>query len=126
MDTATIDAGDLVPIALFVAIAATYCVKYYFAHRTRQDVLATVRMALERGQPLTPEMLDRLGQTSRPKNSDLRRGVIAVCVGIGLMAVGLILHEHDAIRPLIATGTVPVLLGLAYLVLWRFGDGNPR
>ena len=120
------DAGEFVPMVFFVAIAATYCVKYYFAHRTRQDVLSTVRMALERGQPLTPEMLDRLGQTSRPKNADLRRGVIAVCLGIGLIAFGFILGQPDAFRPLIATGTVPVLLGLAYLALARFGDGNPR
>jgi len=119
---ATINIGSedtLVPIVLFTAIAVTYCVKYFFAHRTRQDTQHTVRMALERGQPLSPELLDRLGQTASPKRNDLRRGVIGICLGIGLGAFGLALGQPDAVRPMLAVGLVPLLLGLAYLVLWR-------
>ena len=116
-------ADNLVPIVLFLAIALTFCLKYYFAHRTRQDVQNTVRVALERGEPLTPELLDRLGQTSPPKKTDLRRGVIGIVLGIGLGAFGLVIGEPDAVRPMLAVGLVPLLLGLAYLVLWRLsGD----
>jgi len=116
-------ADNLVPIVLFLAIALTFCLKYYFAHRTRQDVQNTVRVALERGEPLRPELLDRLGQTSPPKKTDLRRGVIGIVLGIGLGAFGLVIGEPDAVRPMLAVGLVPLLLGLAYLVLWRLsGD----
>jgi hypothetical protein len=118
---------DLVPIVLFVVIAVTYCVKYYFAHRSRQDVQNTVRAALERGDPLTPELLDRLVQPPAPKRTDLRRGVVGVCLGIGIGVFGLVLGEPEAVRPMLAVGMVPVLLGVAYLVLWRLGghsNGN--
>ncbi len=116
-------ADQIVPMVLFLAVALTYCTKYYFAHRTRQDLQSTVRSALERGQPLTPELLDRLGQTSPPKRTDLRRGVIGVGLGIGIGAFGLVIGEPDAVRPMLAVGLVPLLLGLAYLVLWRLhGD----
>ena len=76
-------------------------------------------MALERGQPLSPELLDRLGQTPRPQRNDLRRGVVGICLGIGLGAFGLVLGQPDAMRPMLAVGLVPLLLGLAYLALWR-------
>lgn len=110
---------NIVPVVLFLAIALTFCVKYFFAHRTRQETQNTVRMALERGEPLTPELLDRIGQAPPPRRNDLRRGVVGICLGIGLGAFGLVLGEPDAVRPLLAVGLVPLLLGLAYLVLWR-------
>ena len=114
---------DLVPIVLFLAIAVIYCVKYYYAHRTRQDVQSTVRVALERGDPLTPDLLDRLVQAPAPRRTDLRRGVIGVGLGIGLGVFGLLVGEPDAVRPMLAVGMVPLLLGLAYLILWRLnGD----
>lgn len=112
---------DLVPIVLFLAIATTYCMKYYFAHRTRQDVQSTVRVALERGDPLTPDLLDRLVQAPPPKRTDLRRGVIGIGLGLGLGVFGLVVGEPDAVRPMLAVGMVPLLLGLAYLILWRLG-----
>ena len=112
---------DLVPIVLFLAIALTYCVKYYYAHRTRQDVQSTVRVALERGDPLTPDLLDRLVQAPPPRRTDLRRGVIGIGLGIGLGVFGLVVGEEDAVRPMLAVGMVPLLLGLAYLILWRLG-----
>jgi hypothetical protein len=115
--------STIVPIVLFLAVALTFCVRYYFAHRTRQETQNTVRVALERGQPLSPELLDRLGQSPPPKRNDLRRGVVGVCLGIGLAAFGLVLGQEDAVRPMLAVAMVPLLLGLAYLVLWRLnGD----
>jgi hypothetical protein len=116
----------LVPMTLFIAIAATFCMKYYFTHRTRRDAQATVRAAIERGEALTPELLDRLVQAPAPKRSDLRRGVVLVALGIGLGAFGFLLGEPDAMRPMLAIGLVPVLLGLAYLVLWRLSGDKAR
>ncbi len=122
-DAAETLAGEQVPMVLFVAIAVIYCVKYYFAHRTRQDVQSTVRVALERGDPLTADLLDRLVQPPAPRRTDLRRGVIGIGLGIGLGVCGLVVGEPDAVRPLLAVGMVPLLLGLAYLILWRLnGD----
>jgi hypothetical protein len=117
---------DLVPIALFFAIAVTYCVKYYFAFRTRRDAQQSVRTALERGEPLTPELLDRLVQAPAPKSNDLRRGVIGVALGIGLGAFGVALGEESVVRPMLAVGCVPLLIGAAYLLLWRLGRVDER
>jgi len=118
--------GEFVPIVLFLAIALTYCAKYYFAHRSRQDVQATVRTAIERGEALTPELLDRLVEPQTPKRNDLRRGVVGIALGIALFAIGLVIGDDDAMRSLAAISLVPLLLGIAYLVLWRLSGDKAR
>ena len=117
-------ASMFVPIVFFAAIAAVLCVYLYLRYRTRHAVQETVRQAIEQGQQLTPEILERLGQPSRPKKSDLRRGVILISVGLGIAAFGALIGEDDAIRPLLAIGSLPFLVGIAYLGLWKFGKSE--
>lgn len=119
-DSVEILGGDLVPVAIILAVAVTYCVKYFFAHKTRSDVQKSIQSALERGQALTPDLLDRMGQSTRPRNSDLRRGLIGIALGIGLGAIGLIIGKPDTVRVMLGIGLVPLLVGLAYVALWRF------
>jgi hypothetical protein len=111
--------GAMVPIVLFLAVAATYCTKYFFAWREKHNAQELLRAALERGDPLTRELLDRLVQPAAPKRNDLRRGLIAVGLGVALASFGFISGEPDAVRPMLAIGLLPLLLGLAYLMLWR-------
>jgi hypothetical protein len=109
----------LIPISLFLAIVLVVWIVVAFRFKTQQNVQATYRAAIERGQELTPELLDRLGE-SRPKNRDLRRGIVLIGLGLGLAVFGLALGEEDAVRPLLATGALPFLVGVAYLGLWKF------
>lgn len=113
-----------VPMVMFAAIAVILCTYYYFRHRTKQAVQETVRTAIKQGQQLTPEILERLGQSPQPENADLRRGVISISIGLGIAAFGVLVGEQDAIRPMLAIGSLPFLVGLAYLGLWRFGRSN--
>lgn len=110
----------IVPVALFAAIAVPIVIRMYLRYRNRQDVQKTLRAAVERGQELTPEILQHIGQEPALVNRDLRRGVLAAGVGAGIAAFGFLLGEEDAVRPLIAIGALPVLIGLAYIGLWIF------
>jgi Domain of unknown function (DUF6249) len=117
--------SELGPSVFFLAVALVFCVKYYWSYRAKQDVQTTVRAALERGVPMTGELLDRIVESPVPKRSDLRRGAIWAAVGVGLALFGLVVDsDGDAARPMLAIGLVPFLLGAAYLVLWRLGDGK--
>jgi len=110
-----------VPIVLFISTAAVLSFWLYFRSRGRQALQQTVQKAIERGQDLSPELLDRLGQPRTSGHADLRRGVIAIALGVAFAAFGFILDERDAVRPLLATAAFPFLIGVAYLALWRFG-----
>ena len=115
-------AGELVPITLFVALALIACLIIYYRYRGRRDIQQTLRNVIDKGQELTPELLDKIGEPARPENGDLRRGVIAISIGIAFAAFGIVLDERDAVRPLVAIASFPFLVGLAYLGLWVFRD----
>ena len=115
--------GVWVPITLFVAIAAVIGILVYFHFRSRSEFQKTVRVLIERGQQLTPEFLERIsdGRGAHAKNRDLRSGAVSVALGLGIGSFGLLLGESDAVRPFIAIGNVPLLVGLALIGLWKFG-----
>lgn len=80
-------AGILVPIALFLCIAAVLIV--YFVTRNNER-----RMFIEKG--LTPEQMRELmaphGRAAKPLSS-LKWGLLGIFLGLGLLAGGL-LHEY--------------------------------
>ena len=109
-----------IPITIVVSIAVVVLVFLLLRYRARLDYQQTVRLAVEKGQQLTPEFLERLGeravnQAPDPRR-DLRVGVIAIAIGVGIGSFGWIIGEPDAIRPLMGVGTLPFLVGLAMLV----------
>lgn len=110
---------ELIPITMFAVIGIVLGLYYYFRYRTRAEMQQTVRAALERGQELSPELVDRLAEPRKSGVQDLRRGAIAISIGTGLALFGPVLGEQEAIRPLLATAMLPLAIGIAYLILWR-------
>lgn len=113
------DFGFLVPIVFLLLFGAFFCLRLRYRHLDRLAAQETIRNALERGQPLTPEVVAQL-VGHEPANGDLRRGVISIAVAaaIGAFAVGV--GEDDALGPLTGIAAFPLLIGLAYLGLHRF------
>ncbi len=81
-----------------------------------------MRQAIDKGHELTHDLLERLGEPSKPGSSDLRRGIIGLTIGAGIAVFGVVLGEEDAVRPLLAISAFPFLVGIAYLGLWKFSD----
>lgn len=112
----------IVPSVLFIVTGAVIGLGFLFWYRTRAELHKTVRNALERGQELTPELIERLGTPRHSRGADLRKALIWLAVGLGFGAFGVILGEDDAVRPMLAIGSFPFLIGIAYLVIWWFGE----
>lgn len=117
---------ELVPIAMFAAIALIFFIVLYFKHRSRADMQQTIRLALERGNELTPEIINRLGEPEPSKNKDLRLGLIWLALALGLALCGFAVPEPtgDALRGCLAGAAFPLALGLAYMIMWRYGARN--
>ena len=111
-----------IPITLFVCVALMVLGFFYFQYRARFEYQHTVRLAMERGQQLTPELLERLGhgRVNPARNRDLRFGVVAIAIGIAIASFGWILGEPDTVRPLMGVGNLPILVGVAMLLLAKF------
>ena len=82
---------EFIPIALFMVIVIIFWVVSYFRFRSKSEMQQTIRLALEKGTELSPELIDRLGEPEPGKNRDLRRGLIwmALAIGLALCGVGL-------------------------------------
>jgi hypothetical protein len=98
---------------LFIVLAVLYA-----RHRARQIRHETIRLALEKGQPLPPELLE---PPSRP-GSDLARGVKLLALGLGLSLMLFFMEKHAW-----PVGLILVALGLGHLAShWLTGrQGAP-
>jgi len=114
--------GIFVPIAFFAMIAAIVVGPSYLRSREREKLQETLRIAIEKGQPIPPEVIESMTQGARQPPSadrDLRRGIIWLGVAAGFAAMGWIigLAEPDATYPMLGVAAFPAFIGLAFLVI---------
>jgi hypothetical protein len=115
---------ELIPIVMFISIAAVVGLFFWFKYRSRSDMQTTIRAAIERGQELSPEIVDRLGQPVAPRDRDLRLALIWLALAAGLALCGLSVPDPSgySLQGCLAGAAFPFCLGVAYLILWRFAD----
>ncbi|WP_395671517.1 DUF6249 domain-containing protein [Phenylobacterium sp.] len=115
----------LIPITLFAMIAAIVVLPRYFRSQERQKFADAMRAAIEKGQPLPPEVIDamsgdiRRGAPTASPARDLRTGIIWLGVAVGMAVFGLMLgmEEPDATYPILAMSAFPGFIGIAFIVL---------
>jgi len=96
------------PVMIVVAIL-------YFSFSRSRAMHKTVRMMVEKGQPV-PEALLNPPPVTRQR-SDLRRGVVLLMVGAGLMIFFGACNDWEG--GAWSLGIIPFLIGLGYLLVWR-------
>ncbi|MDX2413240.1 MAG: DUF6249 domain-containing protein [Woeseiaceae bacterium] len=119
-------AGEWVPIVMFVGLAVVIGLFFWFKYRSRSDTQATIRSAIEKGQELTPEIIDRLGNPPAPKDRDLRLALIWLALAAGLILSGFFAPDPSgmAFQGSMAGAAFPFCIGVAYLIMWRFTDNE--
>jgi hypothetical protein len=97
------------PVAIVVMIGIFSLI----ATRTRQR---TIRMMVEKGQPVPAELLAPAARGIR-RRSDVRRGVVWTMVGLGLMIWLAAVNDWEG--GAWSFGLIPFLIGLGYLIVWK-------
>jgi hypothetical protein len=87
----------------------------YFSFSKSRAMHKTVRMMVEKGQPV-PEALLNPPPVVRQR-SDLRRGVTLLMIGAGLMVFFAAVNDWEG--GAWSLGIIPFLIGLGYLLVWR-------
>src|ERR1039457_3018353 len=102
----------VVPVGMFSMIAV--CVWLGVSGRQKRSRMLhdTLRLMIEKGQPIPPELLQPT-EPQRRTNCDLRRGLIWTGVGVGLAVSLLVKHDDDVPWPL---ALIPLLIGIAFLI----------
>lgn len=102
--------GPVLLIALF----------FWLRFKSRRDMQDTIRVALDKGQELSPELIDRLGHPKEPKDKDLRLAIIWLALAVGLALIGFAVPDPDAFRGTLAGAAFPFTIGIAYLIMHKF------
>jgi hypothetical protein len=127
------DVEILIPISFFGMIVLIVWLVQHSGQKKRAEAMKTLRLAIEKGQPLTPEALESMARFSSPI-ADLRRGIIFVSIAAGFATFGMIvgtgLNVDDGgpqmVRGLLGVATFPLFVGLAFLGLHFFANESKR
>jgi Domain of unknown function (DUF6249) len=87
----------------------------YFSFSRQRALHRTVRMMVEKGQPVPEALLNP--PPAQRQRSDLRRGVVLSMIGIGLMA--FLGAANDWEGGAWTLGLIPFLIGVGYLLVWK-------
>ena len=97
------------PVAIVVMIGIFSMI----STRMRQR---TIRMMVEKGQPVPAELLAPATRGIR-RRSDARRGVVWTMIGLGLMIWLAAVNDWEG--GAWSFGLIPFLIGLGYLIVWK-------
>ena len=114
--------GEAVGAVMFIGLTIIFSLLVWFRYKAKRDNQETIRTAIEKGQELSPELFERLTNPPVPGNRDFRRGVISVGVALGLVLFGFFFPEEELLGIMTASAMFPLLLGVAWLLLHRFGN----
>ncbi len=124
------DFGILVPLAPFIMVAIIVVVPAWLKSRERREMQETVRTAIEKGQPLPPELIEALSKDMRPRKvssaqRDLRIGVVLLSIAVGVALTGVALGQinDNAMYGTMSGAAIPGMIGLAFVILSFF---NPN
>jgi hypothetical protein len=87
----------------------------YFSFSRQRALHRTVRMMVEKGQPVPEALLNP--PPAHRQRSDLRRGVILTMIGVGLMAFFAAANDWEGGSWTL--GLIPFLIGAGYLLVWK-------
>ncbi len=118
---------------IFGSIASLFIAPRYFKSVERQKMADTLRVALEKGQPLPTEIIDAMSSNVRSPGlppspqRDLRTGIIWLGVGVGFACFGAAVsfEDADALYPMLGIAALPVFIGLAFIALGLLNRTKP-
>lgn len=132
-------------LIVFGFLAAIILVPTILRFRERERLHETLRIALEKGQPIPPDLVSALSSPARVPSAaspapsaerDLRVGLTLLFVGIGIAAAGYALYLGIGVfseagawitgECVAAAGAIPGFIGIAHLILWRMRRSNDR
>ena len=113
-----------IPIVMFGGLAVVLSLLVWFRYKAKRETQLTIRAAIDKGQEISPEMIDNLLNPPASPQRDLRRGLVGVLTAVGFALFGLILGEEDAVRPMLGVSMFPLSIGIAFLLMHRFGRSN--
>ena len=113
-----------IPLSMFIGLAVVLSLWVGFRYKAKKDLQMTIRTAIEKGEGLSPELIENLVNPPVSSQRDLRRGVISVLSAIAIALFAMFIGEEDAVGPLLGISMFPLSIGVGYLVMHRFAKSD--
>jgi len=113
------DEGILVPIVMFIMLGIVLVAYFFWNHKNRDSIMATVQKAIDNGKELTPELLSHLGAAVNPRMRDMRRGIVFLSLGIAGLMCSLFFDVPEVVNGIRAGSVFPLMLGVGFLLVWK-------
>ncbi len=124
------DGEVLIPLAGIFMIIAVTVGPAWLKSRERREMQDTLRAAVERGQPLPPELINALTKEQASKipsaSRDLRIGVILLALSAGVAGAFMMLGygiDNEA-KYIAGFAAIPGAIGLAFIILSFFNKNK--
>lgn len=112
----------LICVAFFATIAAIFVMPAHFKSKERRQLADTMRAAIERGEHISPEVIEALKngiESPRTRTKDIRTAIIWLAIAGAFVIWGVLagLNDGDMREGFSQFGfaALPGLVGLAYL-----------
>ncbi|SEA30337.1 DUF6249 domain-containing protein [Microbulbifer marinus] len=111
----------LVPFAFFLLVGVIVWMILHFRHKSNTETQETIRLAVDKGNELSPELIEQLGNFRAHPKRDVRVGTMWIAIAIGLALMGVFVPDpsNSALQGLLATAAIPLMIGVAYLAMYR-------
>jgi hypothetical protein len=93
-------------------------IPFYFNHKNVKERQLIIRNLVEKGQEIPKELMV---SSSRSGRSDFHKGIVLIALGTGILIVLLSLNIGNNYWTI---GLIPILIGIAYLISFRFVNRN--
>lgn len=92
----------------------------YFSMSKTRAMHRTVRLMVEKGQEVPAALLNP--PPAQRQRSDMRRGIVLLMVGLGLMLFLAAVNDWEG--GAWSIGVIPFLVGAGYLLVWKLEGGK--
>ncbi|WP_448550319.1 hypothetical protein [Thalassotalea fusca] len=108
--------ANWIPITICVCLSLIALIRLWLEFRHKSEIQLTLRKALENGNHLSLELLERIGVEQHLHAIDLRRFILLIAIGAAIIVASVFL---DMIMIGLAISAFPIILSFAFFILWR-------
>ena len=112
-----------IPITICISISVIAIARLWLEYKNKAEIQATLRKALDNGEHLSIEVLDKIGVVNHANTLDLRRAVTLSALGIAVIAAGALLN---ILNVAFAIAAFPLTLAIAFLLLWKISQREEK
>lgn len=107
-------------LGVFGSIPFIVWLVLYFRSKAHARSSTLIEKLIDKGEPVTPEIVRSLGIKSGSQHRDLKTGMILVAIAFATMIFGSVIPEDDAHEVMTGIAMFPLFVGAAFIAFWFF------